>query len=256
MAVLLLAIPSLTAAAALAAAPAPESTPGAPAFEQAFRFASAITVDPKDMALAQEGTVLDLGTAGALDRALTLTGRIDGWRRGVAYAELASMLAAAGRPDEARAAIASAEAVRTETTGWPNPRISQHVATAWASLGDVERAGGISSSAAPEDRQYLGRPTATLAAALGRSGRFDEAMATLAALDGQADPDVAWWRTWGYTELARLPSIDGNKRQAALAAARRSSESIPGWREAAALEQVADAANDRGERGMARSALE
>lgn len=234
---------------------APGSPPGAAAFDQAFRFASAITVDPNDMMLAQESVVLDLGAAGGLDRALELAAKVEGWRRGVVYAELATMLAGAGRPDDARAAVAKAETVRAETSGWQNPRIAQHIANAWAALGEVDRAASISGAAAPEDRQYLGRPAATHAVALGRAGRFDEAMRRLAELDAQTDPDVTWWRTWGYTELVRLPALAAPQRAAARTAAQRSAGAIAGWRQGEALEQLADAALDRGDKASARALL-
>src|SRR4029453_8804477 len=106
------ATPSSPPRARSAGAPAkPASYPGMEAFDWAFRFASAIHSDPKDMARAQENIVDDLAEAGHLDEAIRRAELIEGWRRGAAFADLASRLAEAGRAEDARRILARAEGV-------------------------------------------------------------------------------------------------------------------------------------------------
>src|SRR4030095_4973989 len=85
------------AAAARPAASASLDAPGSEAFDWAFRFASAIHSDPKDMARAQQNVVDDLADAGRLDEAIVRAEKIEGWRRGAAFADLAARLAEKGR---------------------------------------------------------------------------------------------------------------------------------------------------------------
>ena len=82
------------------------------ALDWAFRFASAIVSDPKDMGKAQAAVVWDYATLGDWREATDAADRVEGWRRGTSYADLAMALAKAGRKDEARALVEKAERFR------------------------------------------------------------------------------------------------------------------------------------------------
>ncbi len=229
---------------------------GLEALDYAFRFASAIKTDEKDRAKAQEGVVRDLSAAGALDEAIRRAGEIEGWRRGALYADLAVALAGAGRKDEARGLVEKAEAVRSGVQGWENPRIRAHVAQALSALGEVERARAITSELAANDRQYAGRSVATVSTGLAARGDFDAAMESLGGLDGEADLEIAWWRTAGYLAASRQAGLPAKQRREALDAARRSAEIIPGWKKPEALESIAGEYRSLEDAAAARLCLE
>jgi len=223
------------------------AVPGQAALDYGFRFASAIDADPKDKQKAQQAVVMDYPAIGLLEEATRLAGQIQGWRRGVVLADLATLLAREHRVDEARALVAQAENVRADTSGWEGPRIAAHVAEAKAALGEGEAVRRITDTLTTNDpQQYAGRAAATAAAAQAAHGEFQTAMATLAALDGQGDVDVAWWRTMGYLDVARTERLDATDRRQALDAARRSADNLVGFKQAQALESLAEAYREAG----------
>ncbi len=222
------------------------ATAGAAVLDQAFRFASAIRNDANDRSAAQERVVLEYATSGHLDTAMRLADRIDGWERGVAYAEIAALLTKDGRAEDARTMVRKAEEFGATVEGWQKTRIAAHVANALAAVGAVEPSGAIARDLSG-DRQYGGRAPATVAAAHAAAGDFQKAMSTLAPLDKLEDPEDCIWRTQGYLAVARQSKFGRDRRLAALAAARRSSEAIPGWLKAEPLVEVAEAYRALGE---------
>jgi len=203
-------------------------TPGLAGLDYAFRFASAIETDPKDRAKAQELALAEYMTAGAFEEASRRADKIEGWRRGVVYADLAASLARAGKRDEAMAFVNKAESIRGGVEGWQSPRISAHIAEALALLGDRERADTIVSGLAEADPvQYTGRAAATESVGLAAGGDFDAAMKRLADLEGNDDFDTASWRTNGYLALARREVAPRKGRLEALDAALRCSATLP-----------------------------
>jgi len=258
------AIPAMVAAMLVAAAPAVAEATAEPdpvavskdAFEYAFGFASAIGNDPKDRAMAQESVILTEAMSGRLDRAVGRAKDVDGWRQGTIRADLAVMLAKQGRRDDAAGLLADAMRVRDEIDGWQRGRIEAHAAQALALLGDDDRAHEIATRLAKGDIQYVGRSVATVAAAHAVDGDFDEAMKAMATLDGETDYEVTWWRTLGYLDLAEIGDPPAERRRAALDAALRSTETIPGWKRGEALQRVAEALVLHGDAARARTALE
>lgn len=253
---------TLTTAAALGSIAAPTdkpvpsaSFPGKEAFDWAFRFASAIKSDPKDMARAQENVVDDLAEAGRLDEAILLAEKIEGWRRGSAFADLAARLAEQGRVSEAKALLDRVERIRDNTDGWEGPRVEAHVAQALATMGEAGKAGEIGQRLSADDRQYQGRSAATTATALARQGNYAAAMSALAPLDTNDDIDVAWWRTAGYLAIAKQEKVPLEKRREALKAARASAEKVPDWRKAESLQSVAEEYRRIGQTAEARACL-
>ncbi len=244
-----------TPANALAAIPATPAGAGLSAFGYAFKFATAIGSDADDRDKSQLGVITDLIAAGALDDAAGRIEAMDGWRRGVAYADLATALARAGRKEEARTYVNRAQEFRKTVEEWPNQRIGAHIAEALAALSDVEGAREIAAGLATEDRQYAGRAVTTVASAQAARGEFAAALETLKKIDQEIDYDIVWWRTAGYLEIARQKNRTPKERQEALLAARRSAEGIPGWKEAEALESIAGEMLVGGDTPGAREAL-
>jgi len=251
---------TVTAAATVTTtAPAPALKAAAPAgmeaFDWAFRFASAIHSDPKDMARAQGNVVDDLAEAGHLDEAIRRAEQIEGWRRGTAFADLAARLAERVRQEEARALLDRVDKIRAGSDGWEGPRVEAHVAQALATMGDPGRAAEIGGKLAADDRQYQGRSAATTATGLARQGNFAAAMSVLAPLDDNDDIDVAWWRTAGYLAIAKQERLPADKRREALDAARASAEKVPDWRKMESLQSVAEEYRRIGAPAEARACL-
>lgn len=235
---------------------APASVPSLGTLDYAFRFATAITSDAKDRAKAQELALAEYTQAGAYDEVARRAPEIDGWRRGVVYADLAASLARAGWADEARDFVRKAEAVREGVSGWENPRISAHVAEALVLLGDTAQANTIAASLAANDPiQYAGRAAATQAVGESIQGNFAAAMTRLRDLESNDDLDVAWSRTMGYLALARQSSAPKSSRLEALDAARASADRLIPQRRLDALLQIAPEYAALGRKGDGRKAV-
>ena len=215
-------------AALLVATAAMTAAPGVPEpLDWAGRFADALAGDAKDRERAQESVVLDIAMTGSLDEAVRRADRVEGWRRGVAYAELAKMLAKAGRVAEAKALLGKADTVRRATEGWQGPRIESHVAQAEALIGGMESPARAGDRLESEDAlQYRGLPAVMRAGAHAARGEFAPAMAELEAASGDAAIEMSWPTTQVYLELARHPKLSGEQRLAALDAARASAAKI------------------------------
>jgi tetratricopeptide (TPR) repeat protein len=222
--------------------------------DQAFRFASAIHSDPRDMGQAQQSTVLGYVEIGAVDEAAERADQVAGWRRGLAYAAVAAAFAKEGHEEAARDLVQRAEAYRATVEGWQNLRILAHVGQALAQLGDFEEAQRIGSELARNDRVYAGRSVATVATGHAVSGRFDEAMKHLEALDTEKDIDYTWWRTAGYVTVAQA-GLPRENKIAALKAAEESAEGISGWKKAEALQSIAQELRLLGDERGAKATL-
>jgi tetratricopeptide (TPR) repeat protein len=230
--------------------------PGKEALDWAFRFASAIRSDPKDMGRAQEGVVQDYAFIGAMDEAIKKADLIEDWRKGTALADLAAAHAEAGRSEEARRLIGKAEAVRDKTEGWQGPRIDAHIAQALALLGEVGRSEKLSGELAANDTQYAGQAVATVSSGLAAKGDFEEAMERLDHFAPNGDYEAAWWKATGYLAIAKRDSLTSEQRARALQSARLAADEIPGWKKAEALESIAEEMRAAGQAAKAREALE
>lgn len=233
------------------------SKTGLVAFDYAFRFATAIQKDPKDQAKAQEAVLQDLLLRGEQGEVISRVEQIQGWRRGVVYADSAAAAAKAGRAEEARRLLGRAEEVRAGTSGWEGPRIGAHIASALAQLGEIQPASQITQELdAADPRQYTGRSAWTLALGHASKGEFSPAMEALRPLDGDGDLDVAAWRTKGYVALGRESRFTESQRLEALDAAMTSSANLSGWSQAEANQEIAQAFRTLGRNDRARQALE
>jgi len=228
-----------------------------PALEEGFRIASAIQNDAKDRGRAQESVVLDLAEAGFPDEAARKADQVEGWRRGVAYAEIARILARQDRLEEARALLAKADAVRAATEGWEGSRIEAHAGQARALVGQMDRTESTALRLVEEDQlQYAGLPAIVKASAQAARGEIDPALATLG--DGEKVAlEMVWWRTSVFLEIARSPKATPEQRRKALEAGRtdaaRLEEVIT---RLDALERVATAAAEAGMEDLALAVIE
>lgn len=185
-----------------------------------LRLASAIEGDPKDRARAQEWVVLDIAIKGAHEQAANRATEIQGWRQGVAYAEIAAMAAKAGRFDLAKELLAKARAGTTGPQGWEPSRVLAHVARAEALVGSLDSATPRAERLAEEDdQQYAGFPAIAKASAHAVRGEFDAAMAELALAGEGSGLELGWWRASAYLDLARAPGLTPEQRKKALDAA-------------------------------------
>jgi hypothetical protein len=232
------------------------ANPSLDALDYAFRFATAIKSDARDRAKAQELALGEYAAAGAYDEAARRAPEIEGWRRGMLYATVATQLAREGRADEARTFIGKAEEVRQNTSGWENPRISSQVAEALALLGDTRQSNRLTAELATADPiQYAGRAAATDAVGAAMQGDFEQGMTKLRALESNNDLDTAWGRTTGYLALAKHADAPQASRLEALDAARASAESLPLERRLDGLLQIAPEYTALGRKGNAKKTV-
>ncbi|MBN2584926.1 MAG: hypothetical protein JXL80_17815 [Planctomycetes bacterium] len=121
----------------------------------AFRTATAIPTDPhiKDRCRAQEGVVVTCLELDQGQRARGYIGRIDNWRRGAAYADLASYFALRGCDAQARQCVHAATEVCKITEDWRRDRIRIKIAQAHLLLGDEAEASRFEKSVDVENEQ-------------------------------------------------------------------------------------------------------
>lgn len=237
-------------------APDSATTAGIPALDYAFRFASAITPDPKDRAKAQQLAIDGFAAVGAWDEALQRADAVEGWRRGVVYADLAEGLARVGRRDEAKRLVGKAEAVRAGVDGWQNPRVASRIAAALAAIGETEQARAIAARVASEDpQQYGGATAAAEAAHLAASGDVDAALRQLKDLAGNNDLEVAWARAGAALAIGRRADAPAKSRAKALEEAKTAAGPLPLELRLQTLLGVASAYDDLDRRGDARATL-
>jgi tetratricopeptide (TPR) repeat protein len=236
---------------------ASRTLPGLEALDYAFKFASAIETDPKDMSRAQYEVVQELNLREAHDEAHRKAEQIEGWRRGAAFADLAAAYAKAGRTAEARKLTESAERYAASIKGWQQKRILAHVAQATALLGDREKAFELAQDLAVNDpKQYAARSLATVAIGEARVGNFEQAMEPLSSLDGKGGIYETWWRTVGYLEVSKAERLTREQQLRALDAAMKAAETIPNWKRIEALQMIGERAEELGNEQAAHAVLQ
>ncbi|HEX6853186.1 MAG TPA: hypothetical protein VF139_17455 [Candidatus Polarisedimenticolaceae bacterium] len=223
----------------------------------AGRFADGLAGDAKDRERAQEAVVLDIAMLGHLDEAIRRADGVEGWRRGVAYAEIAKMLAKRNRLPEARALLAKAEEVASGVEGWQGPRIESHVAQARALVDGMDAPAVTTGRLEQDDAlQYRGLTAVLRATAHAAKGEFDPAMAQLTKASQETAIEVSWPMVQAYLDLARHPSLTPAQRSqtldAALAAVSRIPEQIS---RLDAMEALAEGYREAGLREPAVSVL-
>ena len=201
-----------------AAAPATASADDGRAalLELAFDAASAIPAEPhiKDRARCQEAVVAACLACERPDLALGWAGRIETWRRGSAYADLASHCARHGMTADAERCVALASAAVESAEDWRKDRVKEKIARSSALLAEAKaRDAGTAEPSAPAiDDETFGRRLAALADAARMNdferlrGELDACVELHAALGGDAARRAALVaaidRSWGTTPIA------------------------------------------------------
>lgn len=208
------------------AGPLRAATTSREALDFAFQFATGIRSDPDDRGKAQAAVVLEFANAGDLDTAVKQADEIEGWRRGVVYAELAPRLARQGRATEARQLLGKAEALSQQIKDWTAPRVAAHVARAYALMGDVAASARLATNL-PTDE--AGKPFAAQVAALVNDRRTDDALRLLQEREGTKDFEANVAIADGYLLVARHRTLasDWSRRKLALLAAGRVAARLP-----------------------------
>lgn len=118
--------------------------------EQAFDAASAMPLEPhiKNRSRAQQAAVLACLELGQPARALRYSDRIDNWRRGNGYAEIAIYSARHGYADHAKtcAQLAALEAAEPGLADWRRDRINMRIAKAYNLLGQAAEAEALAAT--------------------------------------------------------------------------------------------------------------
>jgi len=226
------------------------------ALEIAFRFASAITPDPKDMGKAQELVVVDMATSGNPERAAELAEKITDWRRGTSLGTIARLYAVAGNESRARALLSRAELEVKRTGGWQKVRVEAHASEARAWLGDLEAATEAAARLAQADPlQYAGRAATIVVIANAVHGNFDKVMELAGALDASEDYSITVYRTLAYLEIFKLAKDNPELRRLALEKTMASAEEIPGWKRAEIYGEITRALEVEGRKDEARESF-
>ena len=145
------------ASVGVAAPPPASSMSSEELLKLAFDTASAIPVRPheKDRARAQEEVVVAAIASGRVDLAKKWVERIDTWRRGSAYADLAFALAASGESPELRRYLVLASGIADREADWRRDRIRMKVARVHARLGELAEAKRIAGTLPVEEAGKL-----------------------------------------------------------------------------------------------------
>lgn len=241
----------------LPAGGAATSNAGLASLDYAFRFATAISSDPKDQAKAQEAVMQDYIARGAGQEAISRVDRMSGWRQATVLADLAASEAKAGRKESAQQLLERAEQLESVTAGWEGPRIQSHIAAALALMGEVKPAREISETLSSQDpRQYKGPAAYTVASGHLMRGELEPAMAELRALDGDPDMDTALWRTRGYLLVGKTARLSATQRLQGMESALESARVLDGWIRIEIAQDAAAELTKLGRSDKARKALD
>lgn len=237
-------------------APAGEAAADGPdAFQWAYRFASALDVDPKDKASAQHLVVGSLVEVGELERAADLVGEVEGWRRGVAAAAVAREAIRTGDGSVAERMTQVARQVAGEEKEW-SLRIQAHLVRAYALAGEEKLIARLNEQLAADlTGQFAGRGEEALAVAYAVDGHPDKALAELEKLDDVKDLYAAHRRTEGYMTIGRLESLPHLERIRFLEKAVESGRKIPGPLKTRPMTEAAEELAHLGRRDKAVTVL-
>jgi len=197
----------------------------------AFEVATLIPRDPhiKDRSRAQEAVVLDGIGAGRIELAADLVERMDGWRRGTAYADVAFAMAEADPNDPRIRRYLTLAANLAETAeSWRKDRIRMAVARTHVRLGESAEAARIARGIAPEE---VGKIDAARAAFEDGTemddAAFEARQAELAAVIGSGTFDLVVPALEAQVAFFRRFHADAERRASIEAAIREGWRSVP-----------------------------
>lgn len=235
--------------AALKDAPLPEYR--RELLDLAFETAAAIPVNPhiKDRSRTQEAVVAACLELDQPVRASSYIERIDNWRRGSCYADLAAHAATRGHTGEARQYLLLAEQVAsvTESQDWRTDNIKVKIARAHALLGQTQETGEFED--APADSE-TGK-SAGARALPGNADSFDQQMGTIDSLIATGNFDNVKNALSSCSELFHRYYDDADRRAQAEEKIRTSWSSLPVFIRIDLLKALAGAALDHSDQNKA-----
>lgn len=241
-----------------AAAAAPVDAPLAPfrgdLLELAFETASSIPVQPhiKSRSRAQEAVV---SACLGLDQPVRAAGyveRIDSWRRGVGYGDLALYCARNGHAGEARRYAELAARISESAEDWRRDSIRVRVARVHAWLGQMQEADRFEQGVVESETGKV----AGVKAIADDGQRFDEQMRVLEQLVASGNFDVTRNVLESCAELYDRFYDDAPRRSALEVTIRSSWSNMQGFIRIDLLLRLADSALDHGDRTRALELVE
>jgi tetratricopeptide (TPR) repeat protein len=165
----------------------------------AFETASAIPVEPhiKDRSKTQEAVVVACLELDQPRRARTYTEKIDNWRRGSCYADLALYCAQAGFAEQAQQYIELAEPIAEKAEDWRRDRIRVKIAQTLTVLGQAEKAGQFETDVVDSEKGKVAR----VKAMRGDEDSFEAQMKALDALVTSENFDITKNALRAYAQL-------------------------------------------------------
>lgn len=176
----------------------------------AFETASAIPIKPhiKDRARAQAGVVAASLELDQPWRALGLIEKIDNWRRGAGYADLAFYCAKHGYTDEAQQYLDLVVQISESAEDWRRDHIRVKIANAYALLGEARQADQYVKVLTDAESGKVAGAKVMIAG----KDHFDEQMNTLNALITSGNFDVLENALKAYTNLFNRFYDDAERR--------------------------------------------
>ncbi len=229
--------------------------------DYAFRFASALGAhDATDGGRAQAKVVVDYLNAGLVDEAITRADQIVNWRRGAAYAEIATVLGSTGRTNETLQFIQKAEKAEElidpdHNGGFEKDRIAAHVALARLAMSTNDAQVAEMAGLLPLEEQVTLR--SRLVSQM-QPTNFEDAMANLGATLPPQETDVRADTTNSYRALAQSGAVGTNaeRRTQMIKALQDSVRGQPLAMRAPYLERAANVLAAAGDRAGAHEILD
>ncbi len=175
-----------------------------------FEAATAIPVEPhiKDRSRAQEAVAAASLELGQPELAQAQLDRIENWRRGAGYADLAAYWALQGRPDEARQFLLRAAEIAERVEDWRRDTVRVRIAQAYVSLGLAAEADEFEADVAPSEAGKV----AGVKASLADDASFDGHVRAIDALVALGNFDITRNALESYTALYRRFYADAERR--------------------------------------------
>jgi len=193
----------------------------------AFKTASAIPINPhiKDRSKAQEDVIETCLELGQPKRALTYIEKIENWRRGLCYANLAFYCAKQNYNKEANKYLKIAEEISKDDHGqeWRNNQIKAIIAKTRTELGQIRQANKIKNDLANSETDKLAQAEAKISP----EETFDEHIAVLDGLIETGDYSMITSALKAYTRLYNKFYQDEKQRLLAEDKIKTSWEKVP-----------------------------
>lgn len=223
--------------------------------ELAFDTASAIPVDPhiKDKCRAQEAVVAACLRMDQPRRALRYLRKIDNWRRGLAYADLAFWCVRRGHTEGVDTYLdRAAQAARYAGQQWRKDRVSVRIARVHAWMGRTRQAEQAEAGVEPSEAGKV----AGVRAMRAEEGDFDERMEALEKAAATRNFDILKNHLFSATELYNRFYDDADKRTLVEDRIRSAWDPMPIFLRIELLFRLADFAVDHDDRERARELLD